>query len=193
MFISCAWAILFMTIFYLLEINIYVSALRWIYQLEKTRCECSDTYHREYIKKWCHIYIIVSTLAYLYNMYEIFHEDLRVGKTMIAFQIPFTFLSFINVIISIHYIDKLKKMNCKCSEELTRETYYIFNWLKIGLFGFFALILLIITLAVAYFIISNKLSSWKFTFQNAKIEISYENTSRMKPRTPISFSIPKIR
>lgn len=177
--------------------------MKWINMLEKTNCECSDTYHRRYIKKWVQIYIFVSTLIYMYNVYGFIYEDYRVTKFTMTFQIPFTFLSFVNVIISIHYIEKLKKINCKCSESLTRETYYIFNWLKVGLFGFFALLMLIITLAVGYLIASNRLSSWWFTFQNTRVELSNNGKKipsinsmripRTKPGTPMSFSIPKTR
>lgn len=197
------WGLIFTTIFYFLELNVYLTTIQWIYKLENSNCECSNTFHKKYIKKWTHIYIVIITIIYIYNLYITFNDSQEsiMQNTSFVFQLPVTFLSFVNVVISIHYIDKLKKNKCTCSEALARETYYIFNWLKIILVCFFGFILLILAIGITYQMIRNKNTSWWFSFQNSKIEItnrdkhpstfSLQSVSRKKPKNVISFSVPK--
>lgn len=200
------WGFIFTSIFYFLEISVYLTTVQWIYKLEKSNCECSNTFHKKYIKKWCQLYIIIITIIYIYHIYITFNDNntdkIRMENRTFAFQIPLTFLSFINVIISIHYIDKLKKNNCTCSKSLARETYYIFNWLRIILLCFFGFLLLILTLGISYQLATNKNISWWFSFQNSKIEISnsdkntstisFKSVSRKKPRNIMSLSVPSV-
>jgi len=196
------WGLIFTSIFYFLEISVYVTTLQWIYKLEKSNCECSNTFHQKYIKKWCEIYIVIITIIYIYNLYITFNDINETDKFQFVFQIPLTFLSFVNLIISIHYIDKLKKNNCTCSEALARETYYIFNWFRIILLCFFGLLLFILTLGISYQLATNKNISWWFSFQNSQIEISnndkntstvsFKSVSRKKPKNIMSFSVPSV-
>lgn len=198
------WGLIFTSIFYFIEINVYLTAVQWIYKLEKSNCECSNTFHQKYIKKWCEMYIVIITIIYIYNIYITFNDThkFHMENTTFVFQIPLTFLSFVNLIISIHYIDKLKKNNCTCSEALARETYYIFNWFRIILLCFFGLLLFILTLGISYQLATNKNISWGFSFQNSQIEISnndkntstvlFKSVSKKKPRNIISFSVPVV-
>ena len=171
------WALIFTTMFYFLEMSVYWKTINWIYKLEETKCECSDLFHRKYIKKWIQIYIVIMTIVYIYNVYSILiltSGDVGISNALssFAFQIPLTILSLVNVIVSIHYIDKLKENACVCSKSLARETYYIFSWLKVILMSFFGFLILIITFGITYNIIANKQVSWWFSYNNSKIEIS---------------------
>lgn len=194
------WGLIFISIFYFFEISTYMTAIKWIYHLEKIKCECSNTFHKKYVKKWIHIYLIVTTLIYLYNVYYIFNQT-KIKQISYVFQLPFTLFSMINIIVSIHYIDKLKKTNCECSNHFGREIYYIFSLLKLGILSFFMVILLIITLSIAYSIATNRKTSWWFKFQNMKLEVSNNGISKFlslqsvektKPRN-VEFSTPITR
>lgn len=199
------WGLIFTSIYYFLEIGVYFTTLHWLNDLEKSNCQCSDTYHRRYIQVWCQIYIVIMTIIFIYNIYTILNvsDEFNIENTSTMLQFSLTFFSFVNVIVSIYYINKLKKDKCICSESLVRETYYIFNWIKLISSCFFAFIILILAIGVIYQIISNKNTSWWFSFQNSKIEISnntnkpstfsFQNVSKKKPKYLLAFSMPKTK
>lgn len=199
------WGLIFTSIYYFFEISIYMTTLRWLYKLDKSDCECSNTYHKRYIQIWCLIYVVIVTTIYIYNIVNIVNisNEFHIENSSSMIQYSLTFFSIVNVIISIYYINELKKNKCTCSESLIRETYYIFNWIKLGLVCFFAFILLILTIGVTYQIVNNKNVSWTFNFQNSEIEISnsdkssstfsFKSISRKKPKILMSSSVPKTK
>lgn len=198
------WGLIFTSIFFFLEIGIYITTLRWLYKLDQSNCECSDTRHKRYIQTWCLIYVVVVTIIYIYNIYNIVHasKEFYIGNTSYVLQFSLTFFSLVNVIVSIHYINELRKNKCTCSESFIRETYYIFNWIKLVLVCFFAFILLILTIGVTYQIATNKNVTWTFSFQNSHVEISNDHknsafslqrVSRKKPKMLMTLSVPKTK
>jgi hypothetical protein len=48
-------------------------------------------------------------------------------------------LGFLNIVISIIFINKLKEMNCECSEDIQREVYFIYNIVLASIIGVFVL------------------------------------------------------
>jgi hypothetical protein len=52
----------------------------------------------------------------------------------------FNLFGIANVIISLIYIDKLKRINCACSEDIKREIYWYYNIITISLWSFVILL-----------------------------------------------------
>ena len=52
------------------------------------------------------------------------------------------FLGFLNIIISIIFINKLKEINCECSEDVKREVYFIYNIVLASIISITILLLL---------------------------------------------------
>jgi hypothetical protein len=44
-------------------------------------------------------------------------------------------LGFLNIIISIIFINKLKELNCECSDDIKREVYFIYNIVLAAIIG----------------------------------------------------------
>ena len=114
-----------------LIINIY--AIVWIYKLETIDCKCSNNWMRTYIKYYLHAIIPIMSITLLINIYLYFNEltysdiknDLFTFYRVIAGFV--NFFGLVNIIISIIFINELKKINCECSEDIKREVYFIYN------------------------------------------------------------------
>jgi hypothetical protein len=124
-----------------LFINIY--AINWIHKLEDIpECKCSNNWMRTYIKYYLYIIIPFSIIMLLVNIYLSFNNlstisgKVNLYKSMNTsvffdiysfFAVIVSIAAFINMIISIIFINKLKEINCECSEDVRREIYYIYN------------------------------------------------------------------
>ena len=53
------------------------------------------------------------------------------------FHMIITIFGFINIFIVIIFINKLKEINCVCSEDIRREVYYIYNTISLFLIAFY--------------------------------------------------------
>ena len=114
-----------------LIINVY--AIVWIYKLETIDCKCSNNWMRTYIKYYLHAIIPIMSITLLINIYLYFNEltysdiknDLFTFYRVIAGFV--NFFGLVNIIISIIFINELKKINCECSEDIKREVYFIYN------------------------------------------------------------------
>ena len=134
-----------------LIINIY--ALNWINKLENIpECKCSNNWMRSYLKYYLYIiipFIIILLLLHIYlysnnltqrslynnplfSIYQIFHWFVNIA-------------GLINVVISIIFINKLKELNCECSEDVRRDIYYIYN---IVLASFICISILMVFIAI---------------------------------------------
>ena len=114
-----------------LIMNVY--AVIWIYKLETIDCKCSNSWMRMYIKFFLHVIIPVMVIQILTNIYlysnnmsqnDITNEMFNLYKLIVGLV---NILGFINVVISIIFINRLKEMNCECSEDIQREVYFIYN------------------------------------------------------------------
>lgn len=126
-------SLLFAIVIGLIALVINVYAIIWIYKLESIDCKCSNSWMRLYIKYYLHVIIPVMSISLLINIYLYFnnmtYRDLTSG--LFSFYRVFVgfvnFLGFLNIIISIIFINKLKEINCECSEDVKREVYFIYN------------------------------------------------------------------
>ena len=114
-----------------LVINVY--AVMWIYRLEEIDCKCSNTWMRLYIKYYLQVVIPIMIISMFINIYLYSNglgaSDLTSGIFVFyrIFVTLVSFMGFLNIIISIIFINKLKEINCECSEDIKREVYFIYN------------------------------------------------------------------
>lgn len=134
----------------IVTIIIYVFTLQWINRLETTKCKCSEDFKRDFIKYYIYIYfaniafmIFASLAFFILGLSGTSAKKLFASSAFIAFiQICVSILSIINIIFSIMYIYNLKKTECKCSEGMEREVYYIWNIIGAAMIGMSFLMLL---------------------------------------------------
>lgn len=151
--------ILFSIVIWIIALIINVYALVWIMKLEAIpECKCSDNWMRLYIKYFLHVYIpilIISIILYVYlYLSGLAPKDLNNNSVFVAFRMfvgIVGFFGFANMIIAIVFINKLKEINCECSEDVKREIYFIYN---IVLASFMAIIILLGLMAVPIAILS---------------------------------------
>lgn len=127
------FAIVFI-VFGLIALIINVNAILWVYKLETIpECKCSENWMRTYVKYYLLVVIPVMVIMILINLYlftnNLGHSDISSTLyTMFRVFAGFVnFIGFINIIITIIFINRLKEMNCECSEDVRREIYFIYN------------------------------------------------------------------
>jgi hypothetical protein len=137
--------LLFATILGFIGLIINVYAIIWIYKLETIDCKCSNSWMRMYIKFFLHVIIPVMVIQMLVNIYlysnnmspnDITSDMFSLYKMIVGFV---NILGFLNIVISIIFINKLKEMNCECSEDIQREVYFIYNIVLASIIGVFVL------------------------------------------------------
>lgn len=121
----------------ILVIVLHYSMYTWTEELEKTGCECSDLWHRNFIHWIALILVIIIPINILVNIYKIKSQLL----------IPYSFILVVLQIFYIYmifdYITKLKKLECECSESWKREYGYIGSIVYIASFGLLLLLLIL--------------------------------------------------
>ena len=126
-------SLLFSIISGVLALIINFFAIIWIYKLENIDCKCSNNWMRLYIKYYLLLIIPVISTTLLINVYLYFNNLVYSDITNSLFTFYRLFASFvtiiglINIFISIIFINRLKEINCECSEDIKREVYYIYN------------------------------------------------------------------
>ena len=126
-------SLLFSIISGVLALIINFFAIIWIYKLENIDCKCSNNWMRLYIKYYLLLVIPVICITLLINVYLYFNNLVYSDITYSLFSLYRLFAAFvtimglINIIISIIFINRLKEINCECSEDIKREVYYIYN------------------------------------------------------------------
>ena len=142
------YGLIFNIILGLIGISINISAILWIYKLENIDCKCSNNWMRIYIKYYLHVIIPIMVISLLMHVYlfvnNMVYTDIRSNLLSLYFFIigGFNIFGFLNIIISIIFINKLKEINCDCSEDIKREVYYIYNIIMASLICLTILMLL---------------------------------------------------
>jgi len=137
----------------LITLLININAILWIKKLEKINCACSEHWMRKYIEYYLYIIVpiqIINILIYIYLYSTNNMKDLNfnnTNNTLLKAYLSFTqFLAFIgtiNIFLVIIFINRLKEINCYCSEDIKREVYYIYNIILLSIiciYLFFAFI-----------------------------------------------------
>jgi hypothetical protein len=142
-------ALLFSMVLGLIALVINVNAILWVYKLEAIpECKCSDNWMRSYVKYYLLVIIPFMVIMLLINAYLYFaglgHSDIT-SSAYTMFRMFYglvNFLGFINIIITIIFINRLKEMNCECSEDVRREIYFIYNIVLASFIGITILVAL---------------------------------------------------
>lgn len=144
----------------IIGIIINISALLWLQKLEELNCACSKHWMRNYIKYYLYIIIpiffinlIINVYVYLSNMSinELNNNDLFIFIN--TFSNIVSLFGFANIFIVIIFINRLKEINCECSEDIKREVYWIYN---IILAAFICLTILLILVGLPLSFMSMK-------------------------------------
>ena len=116
----------------ILVINVY--AILWIHKLDTINCACSESYMRTYIKYYLYVFIPFICIDILMSLYiltsntsilDLANNTLyNIYRNMRAI---FSIFTIVNIVIVIIFINKLKEINCECSEDIVREVYWIYN------------------------------------------------------------------
>ena len=60
------------------------------------------------------------------------------------------FIGIVNIVIVIIFINKLKEINCVCSEDIVREVYWIYNIILAAILCIYILMLIVLVLIVRF-------------------------------------------
>lgn len=138
----------------ILVINVY--AILWIHKLDTINCACSESYMRTYIKYYLYIFIPFICIDILMNLYIITSNtsilDLANNTLYNIYRnirAVFSIFSIVNIVIVIIFINKLKEINCECSEDIKREIYFIYNIIG-ALFVGLAVLFSLMALPIAF-------------------------------------------
>lgn len=104
------------------NILVYYIIYEWILKLEKIGCKCSIDWRRYYIKYYTIFIIAYIFFTILYLFITDKHLQLIIGVNLIIL-----IAEIIYIIVSIQYINRLKKEKCDCSDGYTREIIYIYS------------------------------------------------------------------
>ena len=121
---------------------INVSALTWLHKLEEMNCACSEHWMRGYIKYYLYVIIPIFCIGLLINAYLYISDysiiDLNNNDVFVFYKSLTNIVSIFglaNIIIVIIFINRLKEINCECSEDIKREIYWIYNIILASIIG----------------------------------------------------------
>lgn len=145
----------------IVAIIININALVWLNKLETIKCECSGHWMREYIKYYLYVAIpvfIINLIIYLYafaaNDYSVLLSNNNPVMSIYGGFVGIVSLfGFVNIFIAIIFINKLKEINCECSEDIKREVYWIYN---IILASIILLVIIFMLISIPFVVMSMK-------------------------------------
>lgn len=155
-------SILFISI---ISIAINIMGFVWIKNLEDISCECSENWMRDYIKYFLISYFIINIINLLLSIYinsiknkegvfiSFIKNPLYIMWTGIL--MVYLLFAFINIFVVIAYVQKLKDINCDCSEDIKREIYWYYNIIMASILALYILLAFILFIS---FLIFNKKS-----------------------------------
>ena len=137
---------------------ININASIWIAKLETINCACSDNYMRNYIKYFLFFMIPIIIIQICVAIYVYFNvayvKSANISPTILMiivfFNIVFGIFYIINICIAIIYINRLKELNCECSEDIRREVYWIYNIILAAILCIYILMLIVLVLIVRF-------------------------------------------
>lgn len=145
----------------IIAIVVNILAFIWVKKLEDISCECSENWMRDYIKYYLIVFFIFNIIGLLLNFFIYSKSDdidnlvkslinNPIYQIYIGCVILFIIAGFINIGLTINYIQILKDKNCDCSEDVKREIYWYYNIL---LASVIALYVFLVIITIIYFII----------------------------------------
>lgn len=137
--------LLVITIFVsLILILLYYYLYKWVVELEKQGCECSDMWQREFVTYGTPIIIAMSVLSLFLNVMlkmDVVNKDAldRYTKENMSWGMPIYFLyvvfGFVYIIVLFDFTKKLKELECQCSDAWIREFGYMYSLIMVILWS----------------------------------------------------------
>ena len=84
--------------------------VNYLVQLEKIGCECAMDWRKKFI-----VFFLVFSIVYTASTFFIDPASLPLLQTIVVV------CGLTNVILTLQYVDKLKKLKCECSESVYRD------------------------------------------------------------------------
>lgn len=140
-------------IFSLVVIIIYIIILTYIFQMNSQLCQCASNWKKEFIRYYC-FYAILKTVLIVF-----FYTSVYQNKIFNVYKYADIILFITFVIITITYINDLRKKKCLCSETWKRKLTLIYAWIGVGMSGLLlmlATIFIFIILGTSYFLYNQK-------------------------------------
>jgi hypothetical protein len=108
-------------IIFVVILSLYIngSIISYLYNLQDINCECALTSERNYIMFYT-LYSII--LTFIFITITLFNPSMLVGSDMYTMSVVNRLLSFINVIVTIYYLNKIR--NCACSESPNKRLMF---------------------------------------------------------------------
>ena len=122
--------------------------LNWINNLDKIKCECSNTNKKIFIKAWWFFIIVYYTLEVLIYLLSgtkyTLSDFIKYNNLLLGFNLILGFVSAIMIIITYRYINYLKTSECKCSQGKTQELLYMYSKINIVIIALIIVIMIFV-------------------------------------------------
>ncbi len=113
----------------LIVIIIYIIILTYIFQLNSQLCQCASNWKKEFIRYYC-FYAILKTIIIVYGF-----SSLHQNKIFNIYKYADIILFISFVVITLTYINDLRKNKCLCSQSWKRKLALIYAWIGVGMSG----------------------------------------------------------
>ena len=128
--------------------------LNWINNLDKIKCECSNTDRKVFIKAWWFfiiVYYLFEVFIYLLSgAKETLSDFIKDNNLLLGFNLIVGFVSALMIIVTYRYINYLKTSDCKCSQGRTQELLYIYSKINIAIIAIIILIMIFVGLTFIF-------------------------------------------
>jgi apolipoprotein N-acyltransferase len=109
---------------YLIPILIFVIQIliiNYLFQLERTGCNCAMDYKRTYILT----YLVINALFVILNLFTNVFKYTSNNKISSFLMSIYSLGGIVNISFIIQYVNMLKAKKCECSESIYRDLMYI--------------------------------------------------------------------
>ena len=106
----------------LFKFIVFLIFLVYVMKLERTKCVCSRSWERNYIKYYSIAVLIVALV-------EFFNIDFYTKLTIVQYLMGIGGIVFI--FVAFNYVNEMNKTNCECSEDWKKNALTIYAWLSI--------------------------------------------------------------
>ena len=113
----------------IIVIIIYIIILTYIFQLNSQLCQCASNWKKEFIRYYC-FYAILKTIIIVYGF-----SSLHQNKIFNIYKYADIILFISFVVITLTYINDLRKNKCLCSQSWKRKLALIYAWIGVGMSG----------------------------------------------------------
>ena len=137
----------------LIVIIIYIIILTYIFQMNTQLCQCASNWKKEFIRYYC-FYAILKTVLIVFFYTSVYQKRIF---NVYKYADIILFITF--VIITVTYINELRKKKCLCSENWKRKLTLVYAWIGVGMSGLLlvsATIFIFIILGISYFVYNKK-------------------------------------